>query len=302
MASNKFNLRTLGTVFRDTFKSFGEHKVTKLSSCLAYYTVFSMGPLLIMIISLCGLFLEREAVEGRIHEQLAGFIGSKSADELQDIIRNASLAGKSKLAVIVGSITLLFGATTVFAEIQDSINSIWGLKARPKKGWLRLLKSRLLSFSIIVSLGFLLLVSLAISTVLDVLDDSLNARFPDVAVAVLYVINLLITFLVTTLIFAVIFKVLPDAKIQWRHVWAGAIMTALLFIIGKFLISLYISKANIGSTYGAAGSLVIFILWVYYSAMILYIGALFTKHYALARGQGIMPSRYAVKTEPAPAV
>src|SRR5688572_10133998 len=162
--AQRFNLRDMGMAFRDTFKTFGDHKITKLSSSLAYYTVFSMGPLLIMIISLCGLFLEREAVEGRIHEQLAGFVGSESADQLQDVIRNASLAGKSNLAVIIGSITLLLGATTVFAEIQDSINSIWGLKAKPKKGWLKMLKNRLLSFSIIVSLGFLLLVSLAIST------------------------------------------------------------------------------------------------------------------------------------------
>ena len=299
--AQKFNLRDIGKAFRDTFKSFGEHKITKLSSSLAYYTVFSMGPLLIMIISLCGLFLEREAVEGKIQEQLAGFVGSESADQLQDVIRNASLAGKSKLAVIIGSITLLLGATTVFAEIQDSINSIWGLKAKPKKGWLKMLKNRVLSFSIIVSLGFLLLVSLAISTLVDVLNDSLNARFPDVAVAVLYIVNLLVTFIITTTIFAVIFKVLPDAKIQWQHVWAGAIITAILFMIGKLLISLYISRANIGNTYGAAGSLVIFILWVYYSSMILYLGALFTKQYAMIRGQAIMPSRYAVKTETVPA-
>jgi len=297
MAGRKNWFRETGRAFRDTFKSFGEFKITKLSSSLAYYTVFSMGPLLIIIISLCGIFFEREAVEGKVREQLDGFIGSQSAEQLQEIIKNASLAGKSKLAVIIGSITLLLGATTVFAEIQDSINSIWGLKAKPKKGLLRLLVSRLLSFSIIVSLGFLLLVSLAISAIIDVLNDSLQSQFPDTAVAILYALNLVVTVVITTVIFAVIFKVLPDAIIKWKDVWAGAIMTSILFLVGKFLISLYIAKAEIGHTYGAAGSLVIFILWVYYSAMILYIGALFTKNYALARGHEIIPSRFAVKTD-----
>src|SRR5215210_8685637 len=197
-------------VFKNSFSGFSDDKVTKLSASLAYYTVFSMAPLLIVIISLCGLLLGREAVEGKVYGQLAGFIGSDTAAQLQEIIKNASLAGKSKLAVIIGAITLLVGATTVFAEIQDSINTIWGLKPKPKRGWLKLLQNRFLSFSVIISLGFLLLVSLGVSALIEGLSERLRSYFPEVTVVVFYIINLLITLIVITTIFGVIFKVLPD--------------------------------------------------------------------------------------------
>lgn len=284
-------------VFKNSLSGFSDDKVTKLSASLAYYTVFSMAPLLIIIIFLCGLLLGREAVEGKIYEQLAGFVGSDTAHQLQDIIKNASLAGKSKVAVIVGSITLLVGATTVFAEIQDSINMIWGLKPKPKKGWLLLIKNRFLSFSVIASLGFLLLVSLGVTTLIDGFSKRLKDYFPQVTIVVFYVVNIAITLAVTTLIFGVIFKVLPDAKIKWKDVLAGAIATSLLFMLGKFGISFYISKSNIGSTYGAAGSLVVLLLWIYYTSMILYLGAEFTKAYSIKYGSEIHPNDYAVTTK-----
>ena len=297
MAKSKLHWRGLGTILKGAFKSFGEYKITKLSASLAYYTVFSMAPLLIMIISLSGIFLGREAVEGQVYAQLTGFVGEDTAKQLEEMIRNASLAGKSTLATIIGGAALLLGATTVFAEIQDSINFIWSVKAKPKLGWLKMLKNRLLSFSVIVSLAFLLLVSLAISAVIDALGNSLRDRFPDVTVVLFYIINLVVTFVVTTLIFAVIFKVLPDAVVQWKDVWAGAIATSVLFMIGKALISLYIAKANVGSTYGGAGSLVILLLWVYYSSIILYFGAAFTKEYAVVFGKEIEPKSFAVETK-----
>jgi membrane protein len=297
MRKEKLSFKGLWEVLKNSFKGFGEDKITKLSGSLAYYTVFSMAPLLIMIISLCGMFLGREAVEGKIYGQLAGFVGSDTAAQLQEIIKNASLAGKSRIAAIIGGITLLIGATTVFAEIQDSINTIWRLKPKPKKGWLKMLQNRFLSFSVIVSLGFLLLVSLGIAAAVEALSQSLQAAFPDVTVVVFYIVNLLITLLVTTVIFAVIFKVLPDAEIKWRDVWAGAIATAILFMLGKFGISFYISKSNVGSTYGTAGSLVVLLLWVYYSSIILYFGAEFTKAYALKYGSEIHPNHYAVTTK-----
>jgi membrane protein len=293
----KFSFKGLWTVLKNSFKGFGEDKVTKLGGSLAYYTVFSMAPLLIMIISLCGLFLGREAVEGKIYGQLTGFVGPDTAAQLQEIIKNASLAGKSKIAAIIGGITLLIGATTVFAEIQDSINTIWGLKAKPKRGWLKMLQNRFLSFSVIASLGFLLLVSLGVATLIEGLSERLRAAYPDVTVVVFYVINILITLLVTSAIFAVIFKVLPDAKIKWKDVVAGALATAILFMLGKFAISFYISKSNVGSTYGTAGSLVILLLWVYYSSLILYFGAEFTKAYAVEFGNEIHPAPYAVTTK-----
>lgn len=284
-------------VLKETFKGFSEHKITKLSGSLAYYTVFSMGPLLVMIISLCGLFLKKEAVEGEVFDVLNGFVGQDTAIQLQEIIKNASLAGKSRIAAIIGGITLLIGATTVFGEIQDSINSIWGLKAKPKKGWLKMLQNRFLSFSVIVSLGFLLLVSLTLSGIVEGISNALQARYPDITVVVFYIINLVLTLVISATIFAVIFKVLPDARIRWRDVIAGALVTAVLFMLGKFGISIYISQTQVGSTYGAAGSLVVLIVWIYYSSIILYLGAEFTKAYAVAYGADIHPNDYAVTTK-----
>lgn len=293
----KISFKGIREVIKETFKGFSDDKVTKLSGSLAYYTVFSMGPLLVVIIALCGLFLQKETIENRIYFILEDFVGKDTAIQLQQIIQNAGMGDKGTIAAIIGIATLLIGATTVFAEIQDSINTIWGLKAKPKHGWLKLLKNRFLSFSVIISLGFLLLVSLGVSGLIEGLGRRLQASFPDVAVAVFYMINLILTLGISLLIFAVIFKVLPDARIKWRDVFAGALVTAILFMIGKFAISIYISQTNVGSTYGAAGSLVVLLIWVYYSSIILYLGAEFTKAYAIKYGSAIHPSDYAVTTK-----
>lgn len=290
----KITPKGIWEVVKNSFSGFSDDKVFKLSGSLAYYTVFSLGPLLIVILYLCGLFLGREAIEGSIYTQMKGFIGPEGAAQIQEIIKNASISGKGNLAAIIGIITLLFGATTVFAEIQDSINSIWNLKAKPKKSWLILIKARLMSFGIIAALGFLLLVSLGITALVEALNNRLKEYFPDFTVAIFYILNLVITFSVVTILFAVIYKVLPDASVKWRDIISGAIVTAILFMIGKFGISFYISKANIGSTFGAAGSLVILLVWIYYSSVILYFGAEFTKAYAVKYGSAIHPNRYAV--------
>lgn len=295
--TKKVTFKGLIEVFKNAFAGFDDNRVMKLSASLAYYTVFSMGPLLTLIISLCSIFFGREAAEGKIVEQLRSFVGADTAVQLQQIIKNASLTGKSHVAAIIGGITLVVGATTVFAEIQDSINQIWGLKPKPKRGWLKLLQNRFLSFSVIVGLGFLLLVSLGITTIIDSFSARLIAHFPNVAVNVFYIINLIITFAVIAQIFAVIFKVLPDAEIKWRDVLSGAITTAILFMIGKLAISFYISKSEVSSTYGTAGSFAVLLVWVYYSSIILYFGAEFTKAYAVKYGSEIYPSRYAVTTK-----
>ena len=266
----------------------------KLSAALAYYTVFSVGPLLIVIVFLCGLFFGREAIEGTIYGQIEGFVGHDAAIQLQEIIKNAAIGGKGKVAAIIGIITLLIGATSMFAEMQDSINMIWGLKAKPKSAWWLLIKNRLLSFGVIASLGFLLLVSLAISGLIEALSNRLRNHFPDIAITLFYIINLVINFGVIAALFAVIFRVLPDARIKWKDVMAGAIATAVLFMIGKFAISFYISKSNVGSTYGTAGSLVVLLVWIYYSSIILYFGAEFTKAYAMKYGSEIRPNEYTV--------
>ncbi|HZI68814.1 MAG TPA: YihY/virulence factor BrkB family protein [Hanamia sp.] len=293
----KVTFKRLWEVLKKSFKGFSNDRITKMSSSLSYYTIFSMAPLLIIIISLSGLFLGQDAAQGKIYDQLSNFIGSNAASQLQTMIQNASLSGKSKFAAIIGIATLIVGATTVFAQIQDTINFIWGIKPKPKKGWLSFLKNRFLSFSVIIGLAFLLLVSLTLSTIVDTFSASLKAHFPQITVVLLYVINTVITLLLTALIFGTIFKVLPDAKIRWRDVITGAITTAVLFMLAKFGISFYISKSNVGSTYGAAGSLVILLLWVYFSAMILYFGAEFTKAYAVEFGAAIHPDDYAVTTK-----
>jgi membrane protein len=290
----KISFKGIWEVLKKSFKCISDDKITKLRASLAYYTVFSLGPMLIVIVFLCSIFFGREAVEGTIYGQIKSFVGPDVALQLQEIIKNAAIGGKGKIAAIIGVITLLIGATTVFAEIQDSINSIWGLKVKAKAGWWILIKTRLLSFGVIGALGFLLLVSLAITALIEGLSTRLKAYFPDVTVVLFYIINLAITFSVVTALFCVIFKVLPDAKVKWKDVLAGAIATALLFMLGKFAISFYISKSNIGSTYGTAGSLVVLLVWVYYSSIILYFGAEFTKAYAIKFSAAIMPNQYAV--------
>lgn len=292
----RFSFKGLWRVLKQSFNGFVDDKVMKLSASLAYYTIFSMGPLLIVVIYLCSLFFGREAVEGSIYGQIESFVGSDTAKQIQDIIKNASVSNKGNIAAIIGVITLLIGATTVFAEIQDSINSIWGIKPKPKKGWLKMLINRLLSFSVIVSLGFLLLVSLGISYVVEALSASLARAFPDITVIIFYVFNQLLSLTVISSLFAVIFKVLPDAKIKWQDVRSGAVTTAILFMLGKFAISFYIGQSQVGSTYGAAGSLVVLLVWVYYSSVILYFGAEFTKAYAVEFGAAIHPNEYAVIT------
>lgn len=286
--------KLLWASLKESFSGFSDHKVTKLSASLAYYTTFSLGPLLIVIIFIAGKFLGEQAVQGQIYNQMKSFIGSNEAEQIQTIIKNAAISSKSGIAAIIGVITLLIGATTVFGEIQDSINSIWGVKAKPKAGIMKLVMTRLLSFGMIASLGFLLLVSLAVTAMVEAIGNRLKEIFPDVAVVLLYIINLIITLGVTTILFAIIFKVLPDIRIKWKDIWPGAIATAILFMIGKFLISVYIAKSNIGSTYGTAGSLVILIVWIYYSSIILYFGAEFTKAYALQKGVRIVPTEYAI--------
>jgi membrane protein len=290
----KTAVKKIGQLLKDTVHGFDNDRVFKLSGSLAYFTVFSIGPMLIVAIFFADIFYGREAIEGTIYHQINGFVGNEAAAQIQEIIRNATLSGKSTLTAIIGFITLFIGATTVFAEIQDSINLIWNLKTKPEKGWIKMVMNRLLSFSIVVSLGFLSLVSLIVNGLLEALGTRLKNAFPDVAVVVIYAINLAITFVVITVLFAIIFKVLPDAKIKWKDVMVGSVVTALLFMLGKFGITFYIGQSHIGTSYGTAGSLVILLVWVYYSAIILYFGAEFTKAYAVHFGNRIYPNQYAV--------
>lgn len=290
----KFSAKGVWKLITESIEGFNNDKIFKLSGSLAYFTIFSIGPMLLVIIFFADLFYGREAVEGTIYGQIKGFVGPDAALQIQEIIRNASLSGKSNITAIIGFVTLLVGTTTVFAEIQDTINTVWNLKTKPEKGWIKIILNRLLSFSVVVGLAFLLLVSLIVNGLMEAFGERLKIMFPQIAVVVIYVINLVLTFGVITLLFAIIFKVLPDAKIKWKDVTVGAIVTALLFMLGKFGITYYIGTSNIGSTYGAAGSVIVILVWVYYSAIILYFGAEFTKAYAAHFGNRIYPNSYAV--------
>jgi membrane protein len=281
-------------LLKESFKDFMDDNVPKLAASLSYFTIFSLPPLLIIIIYLCGIFFGEEAVRGEIFGQINGLVGNEAALQIQETIKNVHLSDNNGFAATIGIITLLLGASGVFAEIQDSINFIWGLKAKPKKGLVKFLKNRLMSFSMIGSMGFLLLVGLIINSIMDVMSKRLESYFPHITISLFYVLNLAVVFMIITLLFTVIFRTLPDGKVAYKDGIIGAATTALLFMAGKFAIGAYLGSSSVASTYGVAGSLIVILLWVYYSAIILYFGAEFTKVYALAFGKKIIPNNYAV--------
>lgn len=275
-------------------KSFLDDNAFKLSASLSYYTVFSIGPMLLIIISLAGFFFGREAVQGQLFGQIQGLVGVGAAKQIQDLISNINQNNNSIWSTIIGVIVLIIGATGVFIEIQDSINYIWSVKAKPKKGLVKLLINRLLSFSVIISMGFILMVSLVVNTLMDIMSERLSRFFDEFSVYFFYIVNVLIILFVITVLFAVIFRVLPDAHIKWKDSIIGAVFTAVLFFLGKSLIGWYMGTSKVGTTFGAAASVVVILTWVYYSSLILYFGAEFTKVYAIERGGGVKPNDTAV--------
>ncbi len=281
-------------VLREAFASFLDDHGMKLGAALSYYTIFSIGPVLIIVISLAGVFFGKEAVEGRVYEELKAFIGGDAAYQVQIIIRNVEQSQLTTSGAVVGLVMLVVGATGVFTEIQDSINFVWSVRPKPKKGWLKLILNRLISFSLLVSMSFILLVSLAVHALVDLLHESLMHLFGQSTVYILFGVNYVLLFVVITTLFAIIFKVLPDAKIHWFDAFVGAAFTAVLFLVGKFLIGFYITQSNVDVTFGAAASVIVLLIWVYYSSVILYFGAEFTKAYTLRLGHGIVPEKTAV--------
>lgn len=281
-------------ILRNTFTIFMDVRGLKFSASLAYYTVFSLAPLLVLAISLAALFFGQEAAEGEVFDEINGLVGAETASQIQTMIQNFQVQEDNTLALAIGIGTLLIGATTVFADMQHSINKIWEIKPKPKRGWLKIILDRLLSSSLVLSLGFLLIVSLIINGLLMMFTDYLNRLLSDLAIIFTIIAESLVNFLIISLLFAVIFKFLPDVRIRWRDVLPGAIFTAVLFMIGRFAIGFYIQTTGQGSAYGAAGSLIVLLLWVYYAAAILYIGASFTRAFAEYRGARIIPADFAV--------
>lgn len=284
-------------ILATTFMGFINDNGLKLSASLAYYTVFSIAPLLILVISLAGLFWGPAATENKLYPQIVHFVGTPAALQIQDVLKNLQLSGKSGNTVVIGVVTLLIGASSIFVEIQDSLNIIWRVKAKPKKGWLKFIENRFLSFSLIIGLGFLLLASLIINLILKALGDWVINFMHALTSLLLNVVSLGTTFIIISVLFATIFKFLPDVKIRWKDVRAGAFFTAALFMGGQYLINLYIQYAARTSAYGAAGSILVILVWIYYTAAILYIGAEFTQVYAEAIGCKIVPAEYAVSVQ-----
>ncbi len=289
--------RELWGLLQETFSDWSHDRVPRLGAALAYYTIFSIVPLLIIIISMIGLFFGQEAAQSYILEQIEGLVGEQSANAIKDMIERADQPFTGGIATVIAVGTLLLGATGLFGQLQDSLNTIWGIEPKEGRGIWGMVKDRFLSFVAVLGTGFLLLVSLVLSAGLAALGKWFAGWLP-ANEAILQVLNFVVSFGVITLLFAMMFKMLPDARIAWSDVWVGAAMTALLFTVGKFLIGLYLGKSDVGSAYGAAGSLVILLVWVYYSAQILLFGAEFTQVYANREGARIVPTAEAVPVNP----
>lgn len=292
------NIKTIFNLFKDTFTEWQEDKASRLAAALAYYTIFSLAPLVIIILGLVGYIFGQEATSGYLVEQMQGLVGQEGAALIQTIIAGAAQPTSSIVATIIGLVTLLLGASGVFGQLQDALNTVWGVAPKPGLGIWGFLQTRFLSFTMVLGIGFLLLVSLVLSAALSALDQFLVTLLSDASALALQLLNLVLSFGLVILLFAMIFKILPDVQIEWRDVWLGAAVTALLFSVGKFLLGYYLGRQSFGSTYGAAGSLLLILLWVYYSAQILLFGAEFTQVYTKRFGSGFRPAKNAIILTP----
>lgn len=263
----------------DVIRKWMADKIHRLAAALAFYTVFSLPPLLLLVIAIAGQAFGREAATGQIVGQFEGLIGTAGGEVIEDLVLNASREGSGMLATIISVITLFIGASGVFIGLQDALNTIWGVMPKPGLGIMSFLRHRLLSFAMVIGIGFLLMVSLVVTTALAAFGDLINNAYPAGGPA-LQVLNTVVAFAITTGIFAAMFKFLPDVIIPWRGVWIGALTTSVLFSVGKYLIGLYLGNSSTASVYGAAGSLVVLLMWVYYSAQIFLTGAVITAAYS----------------------
>ncbi len=279
-------LRALIPLLRETVSEWSKHKSARLAAAIAYYTVFSIAPLLVIVIAIAGLAFGREAAQGHILGQIQGLVGHQGGQQIQGMIAAANKPKSGIIASILGLIALIFGASALVIQLQDALNTIWDVESKKAGGFLVMIRQRVVSFSMIIGLAFLLMVSLVVSAGLSALNTYSGKLIPALAY-LLQAANVVFDLAILTLLFAVIFKYLPQAKITWRDVWVGSAITALLFVAGQFLITLYLGKLNASSPYGDAGSLIIILLWVYYSAQLLLLGAEFTKVYAVRYGDPI---------------
>ncbi|HEX9161980.1 MAG TPA: YihY/virulence factor BrkB family protein [Thermoanaerobaculia bacterium] len=270
-------------LFKQTWKEFGDDKAQRLGAALAYYTVFSIAPLLLIAVAIAGFVFGKDAAQHQIQQQLGGVLGQSTAAAVEKMLQAAAKPKSGMVATIIGVITLLFGAAGVFGQLQDALDTIWNVEKPKTAGFMGLIKDRFLSMAMVFGIGFLLLVSLVIDAAISGMGHYLGSRIPG-GVAALQIVQLVISFGLVTVLFALTFRYLPHARVAWRDVWFGAAFTSFLFVLGKFALGLYIGKAAVGSAYGAAGSLVVILIWVYWSAQILFFGAEFTQVYARQKG------------------
>lgn len=289
-------LKDLAFIFRDTFNQWLDREPFRSAAVIAFYTIFSLPGLLVIIISLAGYFYGEEAVTRRISSEIEGMIGGNTAKDIEAIIANASVHQDFTIASLIGLGTLIFGATGVFYQLQQTLNLIWEVKPGPQRKILKMVLDRLFSFGLILAVGFLLLVSLILSALLTVLSDWVAFYFSETFNIVFRFLDLSLSLGVVTFLFAAIFKFLPDAKVPWRDVWVGALVTALLFVFAKFGLGLYFGHSNPASAYGAAGTVILIMLWVSYAGLILLFGAEFTRIYADRRGVRVKPLDFAIST------
>ncbi len=289
-------LRSWGPLLWQTINNWMEDRALRFSAALAYYSIFSMAPLVIIAVAVAGLVFGEKAAQGQIYQELEWMLGPKGASEIQTVIQASSDTPKSLVATTIGLVTLLIGASGVFGQLKDALNSIWGVRLKAG-GIMGSIKEYLLSFSMVLAVGFLLIISLLLSAALEGVKNFMTGHLP--VPSFFLPLTSVVSLVVVVLLFALIFKVLPDVEIGWEDVWIGATVTAVLFTIGKYLISLYLGTSSIASSFGAAGALILILVWVYYSTTIFFLGAEFTKVYASHYGSGIVPSAGAEFIDPA---
>lgn len=292
-------IKDLGSFLSDIYNQWSKDKAMGMGAALAYYTIFSIPPLLVIAIALAGFFFGEEAAKGQIVRQIQGLVGQEGAQTIQGMINSARKQDSSFIATIIGIVTLLIGASGVFVQLQDSLNTIWGVQPKPDRGWGDIIKERLTSFGMVFGIGFLLMVSLIIDTVLSVFMGYIGQLFnSEMTAYLLRLVNFGVNFVIITAIFAMIYKALPDVRIYWKDVALGSAVTSLLFIIGKYVIGLYLGNANIGVAYGAAGSLIVILAWIFYASLIFFFGAEFTQVYTRRYGARVDTINGAIIVEP----
>ena len=277
----EYKVKSFFAIFKTAAKEWWSKDPFKESAVIAYYSIFSLPGLLVLILTVAGYFYGQDAINNKLSDQIASTMGPDTAVQVSDMIEKARATGSSVWTTIIGIVTIIVGATGVFAQFQKSLNIIWEVKAdESKSGILSLIKVRLFSFGLIISVAFILVVSLVVSTLLAAFGGWLQSNFSEALLIIVQILNVIISLAILALIFSLMFKFFPDAKIKWRHVWVGSFVTAILFELGKFGLSLYFGKASPESGYGAAGSIILILLWVSYSSMIVFLGAEFTRAFA----------------------